>query len=330
MLGVLDTPSGSVGSSGGSVVVVVSSRGAVYAGQTKAMSPKMWLLRAAWVTLPLTGGAAASDAIADFADAPRIVAAALLFAAWGMGAVAVLAPHPIGLTLLRAVAPAFVALAVAARVAGDTDGLAGWGAIAVTLVVMVLVSSAAIARAAANGIAYGDEDRFPLRVPPALFLGPLPIARALVVGGVAAGPLLLADEQVIAGVVALGLGVPAAAIAARALHALSRRWLVVVPAGVVVVDPMTLSEPVLFVRRQVRSLRPLAADAPVPDGAVDLRLGATLGTLLIDLVEDVELVQRGQGRRTSVNRRAPRLLVAVVQPTQLLASAARRVKVEAR
>jgi len=166
-------------------------------------------------------------------------------------------------------------------------------------------------------------------VPPALFLGPLPVTRALVIGGIAAGPLLLADERVVAGVVALGLGVPVALIAARALHGLSRRWLVVVPAGVVVVDPMTLSEPVLFVRRQVRSVRPLSPGASLPDRAVDLRLGASLGTLLIDLDEDVELVQRGRGRRAGEHRRAPRLLIAVVQPRQLLTSAARRVKVEA-
>lgn len=293
------------------------------------MPVTVWLLRAVWITLPLTAGAAASDAVADFADAPRIVAAVLLFVAWGSGAVALLAPHPVGLTLLRIVAPTFVVLAIVARAAGDTRGLAGWGAITATALAAVLASTGALSRAAANGIAYGDEDRFPLRVPTALFAGPVPVARAIAVAGVAGGPLLLADERIAAGIAALALGLPGAAVAARALHALSRRWLVVVPAGVVVVDPMTLAEPVLFVRRQVRALRPWRADVPTPPGVVDLRLGAALGTMRIELLEDVELTQR-RGRRTGVTVSARELLVAVVQPSRLLESAARRVPVEAR
>ena len=55
-----------------------------------------------------------------------------------------------------------------------------------TLVCSVLASGHDIASAAANALAYGDEQRFPFRVPPALFLGPLPIARLLVAAGVVA------------------------------------------------------------------------------------------------------------------------------------------------
>ncbi|MBM3672083.1 MAG: hypothetical protein FJW86_07885 [Actinobacteria bacterium] len=290
----------------------------------------VWLLRSGWITLPLTAGPAASDAISTFADAPRVAAAVGLFIAWGAGAVAVLAPHPMGLTLLRAVAPCFALLAIGARVADQTTGAESWGAIAATVIVMLLVSSAGVARAAANGIAYGDEDRFPLRAPPALFIGPIPVARLLAIGGLATGPLLLADEQVLGGVIALVLGVPVAVFAGRALHALSLRWLVVVPAGVVIVDPMTLSDPVLFVRRQVRALRPLSSGTSAPHDAVDLRLGAVAGTVLLDLGEDVEILQRSRGRRSSANVAVHRLLIAVVHRDQMLHSAARRVPVEAR
>ena len=295
------------------------------------MAVRIWMLRIAWVTLPLTAGAGAGDAIASFDDAPRVVAAVLLWASWGAGSVALLAPRPAGLTLLRAVAPTYVVLALAALAAGETTGLAGWGAVVAGVVVAVLSVLPDFAHSAANGIAYGDEQRFPLRVPPALFLGPLPLARALVVAASAAGPLLLADGRVALGVITLAVGIPIVVIGARALHGLSRRWLVLVPAGVVVVDPMTLAEPVLFVRRHVRALRAAEPPVEVPDGVLDLRLGSALGNVLIDLDEEAEMVRTNRGGRGGVTTQAQRLLVAVAQRARFLeTAAARRVRVEAR
>ena len=128
-----------------------------------------------------------------------------------------------------------------------------------TAIAAVLTSGHDIAIAAVNAIAYGDEQRVPLRVPPALFLAPLPLARALVVAGVVAGPLLLADGRIVLGLVALVIGVPWPSVLARALHGLSRRWAVLVPAGFVVVDPMTLADPVLFLRERITGMQ--AADA---------------------------------------------------------------------
>ena len=110
--------------------------------------------------------------------------------------------------------------------------------------------SAPVAQATGNALAYGDEVRFPLRIPPALFLGPVPLAVLLIGAGVSVGPLLIANEHYVAGVVLTVVGVAVAAVLARSLHALSLRWLVLVPAGVVVVDPLALADPVLM-RREV-------------------------------------------------------------------------------
>jgi hypothetical protein len=288
------------------------------------MPSMLWPLRAMWITLPVTAGAAASEVIAGFGDAPRWVAAGLLFASWGAGAVAVLAPRPVGLTLLRAIAPAYALLAIAALVAGETAGLEGWGAVVVTVVAAFLASTPDVGRAAVNGIAYGNEERFPLRIPPALFLGPLPVVRLAVVAGAAAGPLLLADGDVVWGVVALGLGAPAVLWGARALHGLSRRFLVLVPAGVVVVDPMTLAEPVLIVRRQLRAVHGINATTPVHEGAIDVRLGATLGSVHIELAGPVELTRSMRGRRGGIATRATDLVVAVVARRAFLDAARRR------
>src|SRR5437660_12796263 len=81
----------------------------------------LWLVRLAWASLPLTAGPAAGDALAGWSTPPRTLAEVLLWAAWVTSLLALLAPHPIGLTVLRVVAPAFVVLAalVAVRLSAD-------------------------------------------------------------------------------------------------------------------------------------------------------------------------------------------------------------------
>lgn len=290
---------------------------------------RVWLLRALWCTLPLTAGSAATDAISHWDEAPRIVGAIVLWGLWAVGTVAVLAPRPAGLTVLRVIAPAFVILAAVALIDGAADGLAGWGAVAATVAASVLASDSEIAMAAINALAYGDERRFPLRTPPALFLGPLPVVRALVIAGLAGGPLLLADGNVVLGVLVVVAAVPVVPLALRALHGLSRRWFVLVPAGVVVVDPLTLADPMLFVRQHVRIVRAARSDAPVPEHAVDLRLGATAGTIELGFDEPADLLRAARGRHGGTTVHAQGLLVAVVRRAELLAGAAqRRVRVE--
>ena len=163
----------------------------------------------------------------------------------------------------------------------------------------------------------------PLRVPPALFLAPIPLARALVVAGVIAGPLLLADGRIVLGVVALVIGVPLVAVLARALHGLSRRWAVLVPAGFVVVDPMTLADPVLFVREHITSLRAADTTQAGPD-VLDLRLGATMGSVVLSFDEAAELFRSGRGRRTTETVKTAQLMIAVVRRDEMLRTAAAR------
>ena len=275
-------------------------------------------VRVVWLALPLTAGAAAADAVDAWDDAPRVVAAALLFLAWGVGLVALLAPRPTGLTAIRVVAPTFAVLGVVAAVAGDASTLAAVGGVAGTLAAAVLVADPAVALAAAAAIAYGDERRYPLRVPPALYLAPVPLARAVVAVGLASGPLLLADGRVAAGFVALVVGPTLAWFAARSLQSLARRWLVLVPAGMAVVDDMTLVDPVLFARRTLRGVRARHGTAPVPDGIVDLRLGATLGTVAVDTDGSVDVVRRSRRGRPAETTHPAGLLLAVAGRADLL------------
>jgi len=289
---------------------------------------RVWVLRAAWITLPLTAAPAIADGVRNWSTAEQVVAAVLCWLAWGIGLVAVLAPRPAGLTLVRVIAPTLLVAVVVAVGSGNPSTLAAIGGLAGTVVAAVLAADSSFAIASANAVAYGDEQRYPLRVPPALFLGPLPAVRAVVVAGVVVGPLLVAGGHYLAGGVTVVIGLPLAALAGRALHRLSRRWLVLVPAGVVVVDRMSLVENTLFPREHIQLLRSLAADES-PGAALDLRMGATLGSLVATFDEPAELVlaaRPGQDART-VN--APAMAVAVARRSEVLAGAARRrVRVE--
>jgi len=275
-----------------------------------------------WLALPLATGSAASHAVEGWAGAPRVVAIAFLWMSWGIGLVALFAPRPAGLTAVRTIAPAFVVLALVAAIWGDASTLATGAALVGTIVAAALVADPEVALASANGVAYGDERRNPLRTPPALYLAPIPIARAVAVAGIVTAPLLLADERVAWGLVAL-IGLPLAWLAIRALHTLARRWLVTVPAGVVVVDPMTLVDPVLVVRKNLRGVRAVdATAAPVP-GAVDLRLGATLGTVEVGIDGSIDVVRGSRRGRRADTVRPDALIVAVAGRRELLARASR-------
>ncbi len=289
----------------------------------------LWLVRVAWATLPITAGPAAGDALADWSTPPRTLAEVLLWAAWAVSLLAMLAPHPIGLTTVRVVGSTFVALAIVVVATGSADGARAAVALVATVVGGVLaVALPAVSFACANGVAYGDERRYPLRTPPALWLGPLPLAPLLVAGGMVTGALLLADGRVVVGVAVLVVGLPVAALAARSLHSLSVRWAVLVPAGLVVVDAMTLADPVLFMRERIESLRPVTRRQPPPAAAVDLRLGARSGSVAIALDRPTEVVRPRRGRGRAGVEHVSGLCFATVYAGELLATAAaRRIRV---
>src|SRR5829696_7141283 len=245
----------------------------------------LWVVRLAWSSLPLTAGPAAGDALARWSTPPRTLAEMLLWAAWATGLVALVA--------------------------------AGVGAV-------LVIALPAVSFACANAVAYGDERRYPLRTPPVLWLGPLPVAPLLAAGGLAVGPLLLADGRIGVGIVALVVGLPLGAFAARSLHSLSGRWAVLVPAGLVLVDPMTLPDPVLLLRERIEQLRAVPRREPIPPSALDLRLGARGGSATTTLDRPAELLQTRRGLRAGAAAHPTVLCFATVYRAELLAAAAQR------
>ena len=278
--------------------------------------PLPWLVRLTWLLLPLTVGPAADRALDGTSAAVSATAAVLLWAAWAVTLAGTLIPHPLSLTLVRIAAPAAFAVAVAAAVDGEADPLA-LGAGAVTALVPF---APAVGEWFVNGAAYGDERRLPLRMPALLLLGPVEVAWALAVAGVAAGPLLLAARQWVAGGVALAAGVPLAVISFRSLYGLARRWLVFVPAGVVLHDPMTIADPMLFRRGQIRRL----GAAPADTTATDLTQKAAGLAIEIDLAEPVGLTIVQPRTRSTALTDVAGLLVVPTRPGAVVAEAERR------
>jgi hypothetical protein len=287
----------------------------------------VWVLRAAWLTLPLTAGPAAAAVLDGWSETIAFAAEALLWLSWAGGLLAVAAPTPRTLTLVRAIAPVYVVLAVAAAIDGAPTTIELVGAVLATIVASVLVSGSDLALAAANARSYGDELRVPLRTPPALFLGLVPAARLLAVAAVVAPVLLLAATQWVLGVVAAALGAALLLFLPRRLVLLERRWAVLVPAGFVVVDPMTLTDALLFLRERVARLAP-CPPGPAPTGATDLRLGATMGSMVAWFDDDAEITLAGRGRTPAATVTTPAICIAVVRHEEFLDRArARRLRV---
>ena len=284
------------------------------------MSPTvgLWSARIVWVVLPVATGTALADAIDGWSSGPARVAEILLWAAWAGGLLALFAPRPWGLTVLRIVAP----LGVAATIATVTSTTAGAAtlAISVSVIAAALALAAPMNFAACNALAYGDEVRFPLRIPTPLLLGPIPLAIA-VLGVSLAGPFLLADAQLVLGVLLTLVALFLDFLVVRSLHSLAGRWFVLVPAGIALVDPLPLAEPVLMRREAVKDVRSVPG-APVPD-ALDLRLGTVTSGIELELAPGVTFARR-RSRADAQLVDPHAVVVAVVRPAALLTLAQSR------
>ncbi len=286
----------------------------------------IWALRAAWVSLPLLAGPLSADALGEWSPTPLTVASIELWVVWAVVLLAVLSPRPIGLTALRLAAGTAPVLAIIATPSAATGGRAAAG-IAAAAVACALAMTPQVGHWCANGPAYGDERRFLLRPPPALFFGPIPLAALMLVGMPVSGSLLLADGRIVAGLAMLVPGAPLAVVLGRSLHGLAERWAVLVPAGMVLRDTMTLRDAVLFPRKTVASLGPAPhATNPGPDVA-DLRLGALSGALTLDLDDPTAVVLAGHTRRDRRHNKTvtvSHLLFSPTRPGDLLTTASAR------
>ncbi len=238
----------------------------------------LWLFRASLLGLPFLVGPTLSDALDGAGEAFRVGVGVGAWTLWAIALIASMVPRTETLTLMRVLVPGGLAASAWSAVAADS----GTGQAIVTVVsgaLPFLTFRAAVQDRFVDGSSYGDERRFLLGTPGALLLGPLALVWLVIVTGALGGPLLLLAERWVFGGLALVLGMPLAVLAAQALHRLSTRWLVFVPAGVVVHDKTALREPQLFRKSDIALFGPAPADTEQRDlslGSIGLALRAQL------------------------------------------------------
>lgn len=284
-----------------------------------AGEPGVWFTRIAWVAVPLFVGPVLGPALADSPGSVPRVATVAAWALWATGLLAALVPLPLSLTALRTVAPGAPVLAVWAAIAAPSD-VSPLGS-AVALITSGVATAAAFSPltgdAFVDGSSYGDERRLALRCP--VPLGALAaVTWCALAAGVVAGPLLLAARQWLLGTLAVVVGCVVAVAAFRALHGLARRWVVFVPAGVVIHDPVNRPDAVMVTRRAVFSLAPARAGST----ALDLTPGAAGLALELRAVEPLPVTVRSGRSLETIETDA--VLFTPTRPGAVLAEAAAR------
>lgn len=279
------------------------------------------LLRVSWAALPVVAGPAFAGAFDQRSRAVQLTGSIGLWAVWAGVLCGGLVSHPLTLTIVRAGAPGAVVAAVATGVAGASS-IAAATAVAAGLVVTFLAMLPEIGVAFVNGPAYPNERRYPLRAPGPLLAGPLELAWAACVALPATGVLLLASRQWLLGALAVLGGTAAIAVLGRSMYTLARRWVVFVPAGVVLHDPMILADPMLFRRKDIASFDL----APADTDATDLTAKAFGMAIELSTSEPVKLAVVQAGSRAPAMESVSKLLFTPTRPGAVLAEArARRI-----
>jgi hypothetical protein len=280
----------------------------------------VWAARAVWLAIALLGGEAFGDALTERSRPVQLTATVLLWVLWGAVALALLVSSTVSLTVVRTIVPGALVVAILATVTG-ADSVDAVVAIGLVVVMVALVGSGELGETFAQASAYGDERRFVLR-PPVPFLVPAVVSWLVLCACAIAGPLSLASG-------AWGIGVPVTAAAVvlswflgRRFHRLSRRWLVLVPAGLVVHDHVVLAETAMFRRAGIESVGLALVDTQ----AADLTGPAAGHAVEIRLREPDTVVlapTRAKPGGTALHVRA--VLVAPTRPGRALTAAAQRV-----
>lgn len=209
----------------------------------------LWGPRILWLVVGVGGAWSIGDAVDGRSAAARTTVTVSAWLVWGIGVVALVVPSTLGLTVMRMVS-ALACGAAAVSWAGGASPVLGGGFVACTLVCGLLVAGADFGQRCVQASAYGDEQRFLLR-PPAAFLLPVAVAGLIWVAVVLAAPLLLASGRwIIGGLVAIVAALLTWLLLPR-FNTLSRRWLVLVPVGVVVHDQVVLAETLMVPRPDV-------------------------------------------------------------------------------
>jgi len=283
-------------------------------------SVPLWVLRVIWLLQPLAFVGVISDATKSLSSTGALVIGVGVWTAWAVGLLATFVPSSVSLTVGRLLAPAAVAVAAVAAggsaVSGGKAAVAG-GAAAVAVLVWF---SGEIGAAFAQGSAYGNEQRFPLKAPVPYAI-PMALSWLLLASSAIFGVVLIANHTAILGALLVVVAAVVGWFVGPRFHQLSRRWLVVLPVGVVVHDPMMLLENALFRTSELAAIHL----APVGTEAADLT-GGTAGVAVEIVLREMDTITKAAGRDKPEGTALHVLsvLIAPSRPGRALAAAAAR------
>ena len=226
-------------------------------------------LRFVWIVFPLGVGPLLADGLNPLEQTPRSILSVSFWVLWALVLFSTFVPRPLSLTVIRFGTISSGVLVLWAATSSTTSSVIVTALIFV-VVALIVSSNATIGDLFVDQISYGDEKRFLLRSPAAVTGFLRPATYLISIAGLICGPYLLAEEKLVAGVVICVVGFPLTFLGLRSLHQLNRRWVVLVPAGFVLHDHLSLNEPTLFQKSEINSLGP----ASMETGATDFTQGA--------------------------------------------------------
>lgn len=277
-----------------------------------------------WLSLPLTLGDLFSRVLDGRSTVAVVIWSIALWVGWSSVLLAYLILQPVTLTYLRVMVPLAAVLGALSLPVREPSVIGLIGLLCV-IVAAVLTLGADVGADFVNGASYGDERRLALRAPSALLLGPMEVVWLITVAPALTGVALLAAGSWIAGVVLLAVGAVCSWWGFRTLNRLANRWLVLVPAGLTVVDHLTMAEPTLLRRDVIHRLGP----APVDLEALDLTAGSAGLVLSVEFTEELSLVPAAKRKEAATPVSVAAILLSPSRPGQLLAQAeTRRIAVD--
>ena len=262
-------------------------------------------------------GAGVGGLLDDRSDAVQITGTALAWAVWGVVVIASYISHPITLTVLRIGTPVVASFMIFVAV---TQGFSGSQIIsaAVSVAVLLLSFSAEIGAIYVQASAYGDEKRFALR-PPVVLVAPILLSALVADLSILGLPMLVAAKNwSVAAVALIGFFVSGKYLL-PSIHLLSRRWLVFVPAGIVVHDEVVLSINLMIRKQELLQIK-LARDNSAATDLSALTWGVPL-EFSFNKPLDVALTSIGAKHLNSVSAiHAQSVLVATSRPGAVLST----------
>ena len=255
--------------------------------------------------------------------AVQLVAAAGLWTGWVIVLVATLVPSPPSLTVVRLLTPAARWPPASWPPSPAPARWPPWPPSPSAPVAAIVAGTAEVGWVFVQAAAYGDETRFLLRPPGPLVAGPI---GAGVAGRWrpprAPGRCCWRRRAWLAGLVVTAAAVALAIVLGPRFHRLALRWFVFVPAGVVVRDPLVLTDTAMFRRADVQALSLALAGT----AATDLTARALGPAVEVDLAgaghHRRRRPVRGRARRTQ--HRIDAFLISPSRPGRVLAEAERR------